>query len=74
MDQTEGARTITRLRRLLAGHGGLVALLLAVMLLAAVAESFGLSLLLPLISSLLGAASEGDGVARLVVVHPFVNR
>ncbi len=64
MDQTEGARTITRLRRLLAGHGGLVALLLAVMLLAAVAESFGLSLLLPLISSLLGAASEGDGVAR----------
>ncbi len=66
-NQTEERRTIARLRRLrrlLAGHGSLVALLFTVMLLAALAESFGLSLVLPLISGLLGGATEGDSMAR----------
>ncbi|MDP6623176.1 MAG: ABC transporter ATP-binding protein [Alphaproteobacteria bacterium] len=63
-DEFERRRTIAQLRRLLAGHGGLVALLFVVMLLAALAESFGLSLVLPLISSLLGASAESGGVSR----------
>ncbi len=63
-NESERRQTIVRLRRLLSGHGGRVALLFIVMLLAALSESFGLSLLLPLISSLLGASAEGEGVAR----------
>ena len=57
--QTQLARLL-KLRQLMAGHEIMAGALLVLMLFAALAESFGLSLVLPLLSGLVGLES-GDG-------------
>jgi subfamily B ATP-binding cassette protein MsbA len=61
--------TLAMIKNLMAGHGLFSGLLLAVMLGAALAESLGLTLLLPLISRILGidiGAGQGSEIAAAV--------
>ena len=58
-------QNLTKLRRLMAGHERYAALLLAVMLLAALAESLGLALVLPMISALADVSPATGPLAEM---------
>ena len=57
---------VAKIRRLMAGHGPYAALLLFVMLLAAFAESLGLSLVLPMITTLANISPTEGALTNII--------